>query len=107
MGAADDTTGQAIVAYVILREGKGGSDDENRALIDEMRAEVSREISPIAKPRDITIVPELPKTRSGKIMRRIMRKVIAGEGDQLGDLSTLAEPSVVNVIKDKVAAMSL
>lgn len=64
-------------------------------------------IGPFATPKKIYIVSDLPKTRSGKIMRRIMRKVIAGEGDQLGDLSTLAEPGVVSVIKDKVAAMSL
>jgi acetyl-CoA synthetase len=99
VGAADDTTGQAIVAYVILREGKGGSDDENRALIDEMRAEVSREISPIAKPRDITIVPELPKTRSGKIMRRLLKDM--AEGKEGGDTSTLADPTIMDQIKSK------
>ena len=68
-----------------------------------LRDHVAKEIGPIAKPRQVMVVPELPKTRSGKIMRRIMRKVIAGEGDQLGDLSTLAEPAVVDVIKNKVA----
>ena len=60
-------------------------------------------IGPFAAPKKIFIVPDLPKTRSGKIMRRIMRKIVAGEGDQLGDLSTLAEPGVVDVIKVKVA----
>ena len=59
---------------------------------------------PFAAPKKIYIVPDLPKTRSGKIMRRIMRKIIAGEGDQLGDLSTLAEPGVVDLIKEKVSA---
>ncbi|HHX85199.1 MAG TPA: acetate--CoA ligase [Actinomycetales bacterium] len=99
VGAADDTTGQAIVAYVILREGQGGDDDENRRLIDEMRAEVSREISPIAKPRDITIVPELPKTRSGKIMRRLLKDM--AEGKEGGDTSTLADPTIMDQIKSK------
>lgn len=60
-------------------------------------------IGPFAAPKRIYIVPDLPKTRSGKIMRRIMRKIVAGEGDQLGDLSTLAEPAVVDLIKAKVA----
>ena len=60
-------------------------------------------IGPFAAPKKIFLVPDLPKTRSGKIMRRIMRKIVAGEADQLGDLSTLAEPGVVDVIKTKVA----
>ena len=62
-------------------------------------------IGPFASPKKIYIVSDLPKTRSGKIMRRIMRKIIAGEGDQLGDLSTVAEPSAVDVVKAKVAAV--
>ena len=60
-------------------------------------------IGPFAAPKKIFIIGDLPKTRSGKIMRRIMRKIVAGEGDQLGDLSTLADPSVVDLIKKKVA----
>ena len=99
VGAADETTGQAIVAYVILREGAPDGEDERRALIDEMRAEVSREISPIAKPRDITIVPELPKTRSGKIMRRLLRGL--AEGEEGGDTSTLADPTIMDQIREK------
>ena len=59
-------------------------------------------IGPFAAPKKIYLVSDLPKTRSGKIMRRIMRKIVAGEGDQLGDLSTLADPSVVDQIKSKV-----
>ena len=66
--------------------------------------QVRKVIGPFAAPKKIYVVSDLPKTRSGKIMRRIMRKIIAGEGEQLGDLSTLAEPSVVDVIKAKVAA---
>ena len=65
--------------------------------------QVRKVIGPFAAPKKIFIVPDLPKTRSGKIMRRIMRKIVAGEGDQLGDLSTLAEPAVVDTIKAKVA----
>jgi acetyl-CoA synthetase len=60
-------------------------------------------IGPFAAPKKVYVVPDLPKTCSGKIMKRIMRKIVAGEGDQLGDLSTLAEPGVVDVIKKKVA----
>ena len=99
VGASDDTTGQAIVAYVILREGVDGSESAALALIDELRAEVSREISPIAKPRDITVVPELPKTRSGKIMRRLLRDM--AEGKEGGDTSTLADPSIMEQIRAK------
>lgn len=66
--------------------------------------QVRKVIGPFAAPKKIYLVPDLPKTRSGKIMRRIMRKIIAGEGDQLGDLSTLAEPGVVDLIKEKVSA---
>ena len=61
-------------------------------------------IGPFAAPKKIYLVSDLPKTRSGKIMRRIMRKIVAGEGDQLGDLSTLAEPGVVDQLKAKVAS---
>ena len=61
-------------------------------------------IGPFAAPKRIFVVGDLPKTRSGKIMRRVLRKIVAGEGDQLGDLSTLAEPAVVESIKERVAA---
>lgn len=76
---------------------------EEPALVKELVLQVRKVIGPFAAPKKIYIVPDLPKTRSGKIMRRIMRKIIAGEGDQLGDLSTLAEPGVVELIKEKVA----
>ena len=98
VGANDETTGQAIVAYVILR-GNVGAEEDHRKLIDELRAEVSREISPIAKPRDITIVPELPKTRSGKIMRRLLKDM--AEGREGGDTSTLADPTIMDQIREK------
>ena len=94
VGANDDTTGQAICAFVILKESAHGGTDN---MIDELRAEVAREISPIAKPREIHVVPELPKTRSGKIMRRLLRDV--AEGRELGDTSTLLDPGVFEAIR--------
>nr|MBA3799467.1 acetate--CoA ligase [Geodermatophilaceae bacterium] len=104
VGAADPTTGQGIVAFVILR---GGNDEEGAELVKELRNHVAKEIGPIAKPRQIMIVPELPKTRSGKIMRRLLRDV--AEHRDLGDVTTLADPTVMNLIgeglkSDKPAA---
>jgi acetyl-CoA synthetase len=94
VGASDEQTGQAICAFVILKaSAKGGAEN----MVDELRAEVAREISPIAKPREIHVVPELPKTRSGKIMRRLLRDV--AEGGELGDTSTLLDPSVFEAIR--------
>ncbi|WP_280356928.1 acetate--CoA ligase, partial [Nocardia otitidiscaviarum] len=87
VGASDATTGQGIVAFVILT---AEATDTGTALVTELKATVSLEISPIAKPREIHIVPELPKTRSGKIMRRLLRDV--AEGRELGDTSTLVDP---------------
>ena len=95
VGATDETTGQGIVAFVILRGGvEEGAD--GTALITELRNHVTKEIGPIAKPRQIMVVPELPKTRSGKIMRRLLRDV--AEHRSLGDATTLADPSVMNLI---------
>ena len=99
VGANDETTGQAIVAFVILRESAPEDTDHHQALIDELRARVSTEISPIAKPRDITIVPELPKTRSGKIMRRLLKDL--AEGRDGGDTSTLSDPTIMEQIRAK------
>ncbi|BDU01388.1 acetate--CoA ligase [Nocardia sputorum] len=93
VGATDPTTGQGIVAFVILT---AEAQDTGTTLIDDLKAEVAREISPIAKPREIHIVPELPKTRSGKIMRRLLRDV--AEGRELGDTSTLVDPKVFESI---------
>ena len=95
VGATDDTTGQAIVAFVILLAHHAETPREQ--MVDELRAEVAREISPIARPREIHVVPELPKTRSGKIMRRLLRDV--AEGRELGDTSTLLDPSVFETIR--------
>lgn len=93
VGANDPDTGQAVVAYVILREeaGDGGPD-----IIKELSDHVRKEIGPIAKPRQIMIVPELPKTRSGKIMRRLLRDV--AEGRTVGDTQTLADASIMDLI---------
>jgi acetyl-CoA synthetase len=95
VGATDDTTGQAIVAFVILQAHH--ADTPHDVMVDELRAEVAREISPIARPREIHVVPEVPKTRSGKIMRRLLRDV--AEGRELGDTSTLLDPSVFEAIR--------
>ena len=92
VGATDETTGQGIVAFVILRAGVADGED----LVKELRNHVAREIGPIAKPRQIMVVPELPKTRSGKIMRRLLRDV--AENRSLGDATTLADPTVMNLI---------
>ncbi|WP_278265584.1 acetate--CoA ligase [Nocardia sp. AG03] len=92
VGAADDTTGQGIVAFVILT----GTGTPGEDLVAELKAAVSLEISPIARPREIHLVPELPKTRSGKIMRRLLRDV--AEGRELGDTSTLVDPTVFEAI---------
>ena len=94
VGATDDTTGQAIIAFVIL---ESRAKDNGADMVDELRAEVAKEISPIARPREIHVVPELPKTRSGKIMRRLLRDV--AEGRELGDTSTLLDPSVFEAIR--------
>jgi acetyl-CoA synthetase len=94
VGATDEHTGQAICAFVILKSSAHGGE---KNMIDELRAEVAKEISPIAKPREIHVVPELPKTRSGKIMRRLLRDV--AEGRELGDTSTLVDPSVFEAIR--------
>ena len=95
VGATDDTTGQAIVAFVVLMAHH--ADTPSEQMIAELRAEVAREISPIARPREIHVVPELPKTRSGKIMRRLLRDV--AEGRELGDTSTLLDPGVFEAIR--------
>ncbi|MBB5158848.1 acetate--CoA ligase [Saccharopolyspora phatthalungensis] len=95
VGASDPTTGQGIVAFVILR---GGTDDtaSGQTALKQLREHVSHEIGPIAKPRQIMVVPELPKTRSGKIMRRLLRDV--AENREIGDVTTLADSSVMDLI---------
>jgi acetyl-CoA synthetase len=100
VGASDAMTGQAVVAFVILRaEAVQEADEvgEGEDLVAELRQHVAKEIGPIAKPRSIMIVPELPKTRSGKIMRRLLRDV--AEKREVGDVTTLADSSVMDLIK--------
>jgi len=82
------------MAYVILYE----PIEDNATLISEVREEISKQIGPIAKPDRVMVVSGLPKTRSGKIMRRILRKLAANEIDQLGDISTLLNPEIVDEI---------
>jgi acetyl-CoA synthetase len=102
VGATDPTTGQAIVAFVILRGGTVSVDGPE--LVAELRNHVAHEIGPIAKPRQIMVVAELPKTRSGKIMRRLLRDV--AENRQIGDVTTLADSSVMDLIKEKLPSAS-
>lgn len=90
VGAADETTGQSVVAFVILR---GDAVDTGDAIVQELRNHVAKEIGPIAKPKTILVVPELPKTRSGKIMRRLLKDV--AEGREVGDATTLADNTVM------------
>ncbi|MCU1441356.1 MAG: acs [Rhodoglobus sp.] len=99
VGAADETTGQAVVAFVILR-----SDQEKAQTAEEastiLRAHVAEQIGAIARPRQVFVVSELPKTRSGKIMRRLLQDV--AEGREIGDTTTLADSSVMQIISDKL-----
>ena len=99
VGFPHDLKGQGIYAYVTLKAGETPSD----ALRKELVAWVRKEIGPIAQPDVIQWAPSLPKTRSGKIMRRILRKIAANEFKELGDTSTLADPAVVDdLIKNRV-----
>ena len=96
VGAADALTGQGIVAFVILRGGVAHADGDH--LIKELRDHVAKEIGAIAKPRQIMVVNELPKTRSGKIMRRLLKDV--AENRAVGDATTLADPNVMKLISE-------
>ena len=100
VGANDAMTGQAIAAFVILRGGVPNVGGEE--LIQELRNHVAKEIGPIAKPKQILVVAELPKTRSGKIMRRLLRDV--AENRAVGDSTTLADPNVMKLISEGLKA---
>ena len=100
VGANDETTGQGIVAFVILRAGS----EDGPGVAQALRAHVAKEIGAIARPRQILIVAELPKTRSGKIMRRLLRDV--AENRTLGDVTTLADPTIMNLISDGLSNSS-
>ncbi|MDQ1444175.1 MAG: acetyl-CoA synthetase, partial [Acidimicrobiaceae bacterium] len=95
VGAKDETTGQAIIAYVTLRGGQEASPERG----EELRKHVAVKIGAIARPKTIIFTDDLPKTRSGKIMRRLLRDV--AEGRDLGDTTTLADASVVDEIKKR------
>lgn len=86
VGVADELTGQAVAAFVSIKNGNDASDALRKDLIMQVR----KSIGPFAAPKAIHVVPDLPKTRSGKIMRRILRKILAGEEDQLGDITTVS-----------------
>ncbi|KAK9478688.1 hypothetical protein V1514DRAFT_330150 [Lipomyces japonicus] len=101
VGTHDDLTGQAVNAFVVL---KSTIDESVPDMKKELVLQVRKSIGPFAAPKNIIIVGDLPKTRSGKIMRRILRKILAGEEDGLGDISTLSNPSIVAEIIDVVKA---
>ena len=100
VGINDELTGQAVNAFVSLKDGVDGGEGTRKDLILQVR----KSIGPFAAPKAIFIVDDLPKTRSGKIMRRILRKILSGEEDSLGDTSTLSDPSVVDTIIETVKA---
>jgi acetyl-CoA synthetase len=99
VGATDDVTGQAVVAFVVLKRRAQGVTSAAED-IAALKAHVVKEIGAIARPRDIYLVEDLPKTRSGKIMRRLLRDI--AEGREIGDTTTLLDTSVVRVIGDQV-----
>jgi acetyl-CoA synthetase len=100
VGASDPTTGQGIVAFVTVKGSVAEEKSSGEAFVRELRDHVARSIGKIAKPRQILVTPELPKTRSGKIMRRLLRDV--AEHRELGDVTTLADPTVVNAIGERM-----
>jgi acetyl-CoA synthetase len=95
VGADDPLTGQAIIGYVILK----GRFESTPELVEEIRQHVAEKIGPTARPKALFAVPDLPKTRSGKIMRRLLRDV--AEGRDLGDTTTLADATVVDAIRQR------
>ena len=106
VGAADDVTGQAIVGYVILRGERSAELKESdvagfKELGEELRQHVAAKLGPIARPKRVVLVPDLPKTRSGKIMRRLLRDVV--EGRDLGDTTTLADAGVVEEVRSRAS----
>ena len=102
VGAADETTGQAVVAFVILRQDQIASAGSDADISKALRDHVTKEIGPIARPRTIIVVAELPKTRSGKIMRRLLRDV--AENRPVGDVTTLSDTTVMDIITGKIAS---
>jgi acetyl-CoA synthetase len=101
VGAYDATTGQAIVAFVSVRGSVADDEANGERFVEDLRNHVSKVIGPIAKPRQILVTPELPKTRSGKIMRRLLRDI--AENRELGDVTTLLDPTVTDLIRERMA----
>jgi acetyl-CoA synthetase len=102
VGQPHPIKGQSIAAFVMLDV----NHEDSPELIKELRGAVRSDIGPFASPDVIMVTPSLPMTRSGKIMRRILRKIVAGETDSLGDTSTLADPSIVDILIEKVEALN-
>jgi len=102
VGVADELTGQAVNAFVSIKEGNEATD----ALRKEFILQVRKSIGPFAAPKAVYVVPDLPKTRSGKIMRRILRKILAGEEDQLGDISTVSDSHSVRSLLPQLTVSS-
>lgn len=105
VGFNDDLTGQAVAAFVVLKNKSSltaASESELQDIKKHLILTVRKDIGPFAAPKLIVLVDDLPKTRSGKIMRRILRKILAGESDQLGDVSTLSNPGIVKHLIDSV-----
>lgn len=94
VGIADELTGQTVNAFVSLKDAFSNSPEMRKSLTMQVR----KSIGPFAAPKAVYVVDDLPKTRSGKIMRRVLRKILSNEEDQLGDTSTLSDPSVVDAI---------
>jgi acetyl-CoA synthetase len=102
VGATDPTTGQAIVAFVTPRGNVAEDESKGDEFVQALRNQVAKEIGPIAKPRQILVTPELPKTRSGKIMRRLLRDI--AENRELGDVTTLLDPTVTDMIRENLSS---
>jgi acetyl-CoA synthetase len=100
VGANDATTGQAIVAFVTPRGSVAEDESSGDEFVQSLRNHVAKTIGPIAKPRQVLVTPELPKTRSGKIMRRLLRDI--AEHRELGDVTTLLDPTVTDAIRDRM-----
>jgi acetyl-CoA synthetase len=100
VGASDPTTGQAIVAFVTPKGSVAEDETKGDEFVQALRNHVAKEIGPIAKPRQILVTPELPKTRSGKIMRRLLRDI--AENRELGDVTTLLDPTVTDAIRGRM-----
>src|SRR5438874_4001018 len=101
VGATDPTTGQAIVAFVTPRGSVAEDESSGDEFVQSLRNHVAQQIGPIAKPRQILVTPELPKTRSGKIMRRLLRDI--AENRELGDVTTLLDPTVTDQIRGRMS----